>query len=117
VPWPLQGAMSVGFADGRCRNLPPLGCGGAIGAGHTDEQRPRQMGYSSMFADVGPGNCQISVRKDCLQNASCSCDGLGDRRRRRTSCPVGAFCRLGETGREKATDRNARSEQAHRRMS
>jgi hypothetical protein len=97
VCWPLQGAMSVRFSDGRCRNLPTLGCGGACGVGHTDEQRPRRMGSLLMFANVGAGNRQIFVRKGYLQSATCSCDEPGGTRRRRTSCLAGAFFHPGET--------------------
>jgi hypothetical protein len=63
VHWPLHGAMSVRFSDGRCRNLTPLDCGGA---GHTDEQGSRQMGCLSMFANVDPSNCQTL----CQEGAS-----------------------------------------------
>jgi hypothetical protein len=101
VHWSLHGAMSVQFSDGRCRNLPPLGCGGPGGAGHTDEQRSRQMGCFSMFANVGPGNYQISVRKDCLKPASCSCGEPGGKRRCRTFCRDGAFLHLDEIDRGK----------------
>ena len=114
VPCPLHGAMSVLFSDGRCRNLPPLGHGGAGDGGHTDDKRPRWMGCFPMFADVGPGDFQTSVRKERLVPASCSCGALGGKRHRRISYPAGAFGLRDKDEPERLSGRNARTGSRHR---
>jgi hypothetical protein len=67
----------------------------------------RQINRFSVFADVGSGNCQISVRKERLESASCFCDGLAGRHRRRTSCHSGASCLQGEAESTLSPDRNS----------
>jgi hypothetical protein len=59
------------------------------------ENRPVKLNHAiecfSMFADVDPGICQISVRREHPEPASCTCDEPGGKRRCRTSCHDGAF--------------------------
>src|SRR5215210_3068609 len=65
----------------------------------------------SMFAGVDPGNCQTSVSKKCLEPASCSCDGPGGKRRRRTSCLGDVFCLQDKVGTKQLCDRSTHSGQ------
>src|SRR5215212_11859926 len=64
-----------------------------------------------MFAGVDPGNCQTSVSKKCLEPASCSCDGPGGKRRRRTSCLGDVFCLQDKVGTKQLCDRSTHSGQ------